>query len=235
MLPHERPQHLTTRISRIHICARAAGRILSRRAVRRRGKTGVLPRSAPITALTGASQNAPCVASERDRSGEQSGLTAVGDMRRQRTCERRDTTRQTGKHFVGENAGQVTDLHPTAQACAAGTPDLTGSRHLSPEKCFPAPSSGSPSRMSPAADHDPDTDLATSKLTCCHRLTAASSRWQSFDWRWPGASLRPGPPPAGPAIEAKGSTPRATERGFFSGLATNRRGLAVVWPEKDPS
>ena len=40
-------------------------------------------------------------------------------------------------------AGQVTDLHPTAQACAAGTPDLDGSHPLSPERCFPAPSSGS--------------------------------------------------------------------------------------------
>jgi hypothetical protein len=113
--------------------------------------------------------------------------------------------------------------------------DLDGSHPLSSEKCFPAPSSGSPSHMSPAADHDPDTDLATWKLTCHHRLTGASSRWQSFEWRWPGASLRHGPPPAGPAIEAKGSTPRATERGFFSGRATNRRGLAVVWLEKDPS
>ncbi len=53
-----------------------------------------------------------------------------------------------------------------------------------------------------------------------------------------GAGLRhtsTGPSPARPAIEAKGSTPRAAERGFFTGRATNRRGLAVVWPEKDLS
>ena len=40
------------------------------------------------------------------------------------------------------------------------------------------------------------------------------------------------PPPAGPAIGAKGFTPRAAQRGS-SGRATIRRGLAVVWPEKD--
>jgi hypothetical protein len=53
-----------------------------------------------------------------------------------------------------------------------------------------------------------------------------------------GAGLRhtsTGPSPARLAIEAKGSTPRAAERGFFTGRATNRRGLAVVWPEKDLS
>ena len=47
-------------------------------------------------------------------------------------------------------------------------------------------------------------------------LDGALWRWQSSDWRWPSASPRLGPPPAGPAIEAKGSTPRAESRGFFT-------------------
>ena len=62
-------------------------------------------------------------------------------MLRQRTMRAARRTRQTGKHFAGEKAGQVTDL--------AGSPPLIL------EKCFPAPSSGSqaqhvsrcPSRM----------------------------------------------------------------------------------------
>ena len=60
-------------------------------------------------------------------------------------------TRQTGKHFAGENAGQVTDL--------AGPPPLI------PEKGFPAPSSGSPRSMSPAAHHDDNRTIEPWALT----------------------------------------------------------------------
>ena len=151
---------------------RAAGRILTRRAVRRRGKTGSPhclgdPRSSvscaavtfrarftPLRACHGAhrraSQNAPCGARA---AGCCRQTPTIGDGRHAAAANLRAARRrrQTGKHFAGETAGQVTDLHPTAQACAAGTPDLAGSRPLGPEKCFPAPSSGSPSRMCPGA------------------------------------------------------------------------------------
>ena len=70
---------------------------------------------------------------------------------RQRTMRAARRTRQTGKPFVGETAGQVADL--------------AGSHPLILEKGFPAPSSGSPSTMSPAAHHEGDTTEPAS-MTC---------------------------------------------------------------------
>ena len=95
-----------------------------------------------------------------------SAYGAVGDMLRQRTMRAARRTRQTGKHVAGEKAGQVTDLHPTAQACAVGTPDLAGSLPLIPETCFPAPSSGSPSSLSPTAQSEGDTTTESASMTC---------------------------------------------------------------------
>jgi hypothetical protein len=50
----------------------------------------------------------------------------------------------------GPSPAQVTDLHPNAQACALGTPDLRLGNQF-PEPRVPAPSSGSLRSMCPAA------------------------------------------------------------------------------------
>ena len=101
---------------------------------------------------------------------------AVGDMLRQRTMRAARRTRQTGKHFGGVKAGQVTDL--------------TGSHPHIPETCFPAPSSGSPSSMSPAAPHD---DSGTTEPTgldmrpnCPLRALTARRRFASICDGTPG-------------------------------------------------
>jgi hypothetical protein len=63
-------------------------------------------------------------------------------------------------------------------------------------------------------------------------LTAARLRWQSFS----GAGLAPHLDKAHPrwvAIEAKGSTTSGRSPWVLHGRATSRRGLGVVWPEKD--
>ena len=64
-------------------------------------------------------------------------VRAAGDMLRQRTMRAARRTRQTGKPFAGEYAGQVTDLHPTAQACAVGTPAWPGRIPSSRRRVFP--------------------------------------------------------------------------------------------------
>ena len=70
------------------------------------------------------------------------------DMLRQRTLRAARRARQTGKHFAGENAGQVMDL----ARCHSLIPEKRGPAARSlrggVQMCFPAPSSGSPSRMS---------------------------------------------------------------------------------------
>jgi hypothetical protein len=81
-------------------------------------------------------RHAPCDALSWSPAADPMDRRAGGNVLRQRTLRAARRTRQMGKHFEGETAGQVTDL--------------AGSHPLIPEKCFPAPSSGSQSSTFPA-------------------------------------------------------------------------------------
>ena len=177
---------------------RAAARILTRRAVRRRGKTGSPhglgdPRSSlrelrgghvpsPFYPAARVSRRSQARLSERalrrekkECTAHRSGLSGGGRHAAAANLRAARHKRQTGKHFAGETAGQVTDL--------------VGSPSLGPQKCFPAPSSGSPSRMSLAAVHGADGGVG-------YRIESLVRSWgrKGYAVRWPSnaALQRPG-------------------------------------------
>ena len=160
----------------------AAGRILSRRAVRRRGKTGSPhgfgdPRSSvscaavmlrarftPLRACHGAhrraSQNAPCGTCAEPTSHSANSYGQRETCCGSEPCERRGARARRENPSQGRTPDRSRISTPPRRR-ARWDPGLAGSLPLIPEKGFPAPSSGSPSSMSPAAHHESGRDNRT--------------------------------------------------------------------------